>query len=319
MTMKIQPMVDNEAADPSRKAGRQRLRADRGSRRGLHRHWWPFAIPAVALTWLFFLIPFVLNIRFAFTQWTGFSDVISWNGLKNFRGLIDQGILWKSIEVTLVYAGIAMVIQNVFSLGMAVLLQRTNRINSFFRSVFFLPVLLSPLAAGYIWSAILSPTGPLNNAIGLVLGNFDYAWLGHPFAALASVAFIDAWKWSGLVTLVYIAGLNAIPDSLSEAAVIDGANAWQRFWRIKFRLLAPAFTFSVVLTFIGALGAFDIVQATTQGGPGNATTVLNIAMFSQYAGGFFGTASSLSLVVTILVIALGVPLIAFLRRREVEA
>src|SRR5690242_15445069 len=109
MTMKIQPMVDNEAADPSRKAGRQRLRADRGSPRGLHRHWWPFAIPAVALTWLFFLIPFVLNIRFAFTQWTGFSDVISWNGLKNFRGLIDQGILWKSIEVTLVYAGIAMV------------------------------------------------------------------------------------------------------------------------------------------------------------------------------------------------------------------
>ncbi|KUN58570.1 ABC transporter permease [Streptomyces griseorubiginosus] len=276
-------------------------------------------MPAVALTWLFFLIPFVLNIRFAFTQWTGFSDVISWNGLKNFRGLIDQGILWKSIEVTLVYAGIAMVIQNVFSLGMAVLLQRTNRINSFFRSVFFLPVLLSPLAAGYIWSAILSPTGPLNNAIGLVFGNFDYAWLGHPFAALASVAFIDAWKWSGLVTLVYIAGLNAIPDSLSEAAVIDGANAWQRFWRIKFRLLAPAFTFSVVVTFIGALGAFDIVQATTQGGPGNATTVLNIAMFSQYAGGFFGTASSLSLVVTILVIALGVPLIAFLRRREVEA
>ncbi|CAM5601507.1 ABC transporter permease OS=Streptomyces griseorubiginosus OX=67304 GN=AQJ54_41530 PE=3 SV=1 [Streptomyces griseorubiginosus] len=85
-------------------------------------------------------------------------------------------------------------------------------------------------------------------------------------------------------TLVDIAGLNAIPDSLSEAAVIDGANAWQRFWRIKFRLLAPAFTFSVVVTFIGALGAFDIVQATTQGGPGNATTVLNIAMFSQYAG-----------------------------------
>lgn len=319
MTMATQPLVDDEAADPHRKVGRQRPRVGRTSRRGFHHRWWPFVIPAVALTGLFFLLPFVLSIRFAFTQWTGFSDVISWNGLDNFRSLADQGILWNSIKVTLIYAAIAMVIQNVFSLGMALLLQRTNRVNSFFRSVFFLPVLLSPVAAGYIWGAILSPTGPLNDAIGVAFGNFDYAWLGHPFAALASVAFIDAWKWSGLVTLVYIAGLNSIPDSLVEAAMIDGASTWQRFWRIKFRLLAPAFTFSVVVTFIGAISAFDIVQATTQGGPGNATTVLNVAMFLQYGGGFFGTASSLSLVVTILVIALGIPLIAFLRRREVEA
>ena len=319
MTMATQPRVDNESADPRRKAGRQGLRFTRRSRRGSQPRWWPFVVPAVALTWLLFLVPFLLNIRFAFTQWTGFSDVIAWNGLDNFRTLIDPGILWNAIKVTLIYAVIAMVIQNVFSLGMAVLLQQSNRVNSFFRSVFFLPVLLSPIAAGYIWGAIISPTGPLNHAVGVVVGNFDYAWLGHPWSALASVAFIDAWKWSGLVTLVYIAGLNGIPGSLLEAAKIDGAGAWQRFWRIKFRLLAPAFTFSVVVTFIGALGAFDVVQATTQGGPGNATTVLNVAMFQQYGGGFFGTASSLSFVVTVLVIALGIPLIAFLRGREVEA
>ena len=290
----------------------------RGPRRSRRARWWPFALPAFVLVAAFFLVPFVLNVRFAFTDWSGYSDVIAANGLDNFRTLADQGLLWSAIRVTLIYAVIAMVVQNVFSLSMALLLQRRTRLNGFFRSLFFIPVLIAPVAAGYIWSAILAPSGPLNKAIGIVKPGFDYAWLGHADSALASVAFIDAWKWSGLITLVYIAGLNAIPESLLEAATIDGASGWKRFWKIRFPLLAPAFTFTVVVTLLGALNAFDIVLATTHGGPGTATTVLNVAMFNQYASGFFGTASSLSLVVTILVLLIGVPLIFLLRRREIE-
>ncbi|PZF86657.1 carbohydrate ABC transporter permease [Jiangella anatolica] len=281
--------------------------------------WWPFAVPALVLTVAFFLLPFALNGYFAFTRWTGFSSVIAFNGVENFTNLVESGVLLRAIRVTVTYAVIAMVMQNVISLSLALLMQRTGRVNSFFRALYFLPVLISPLAAGYIWSAILEPGGPLNGAIGVFSSGFDYAWLGHGTSALVSVAFIDVWKWSGIVTLVYIAGLNAIPHSLVEAARIDGANAWKTFWWVKFRLLAPALTFSVVVSFLGALNAFDIVQATTRGGPGDATSVLNIALYRQYAGGFFGTASSISLVITILVIVLGVPLIAFLRRREVEA
>jgi len=212
-----------------------------------------------------------------------------------------------------------MLIQNVFSLSMALALQRSTRVNGFFRSFFFLPVLVAPVAAGYIWGAILAPHGPLNRFIALFHDGFDFAWLGHGASALISLAFVDAWKWSGLITLVYIAGLNNIPESLTEAAMVDGANAWQRFWRIRFRLLAPAFTFTVVVTMLGAINAYDLVAATTRGGPGTSTTVLNIALFNQYGSGFFGMASSLSLVVTVLVVLLGLPLIAYLRRREVEA
>lgn len=296
----------------SRQAPRRRVRIRQVG-------WWPFIVPAFVLVAGFFTVPFLLNIRFAFTDWSGYSDVISFNGLDNFRSLVDQGILWQSIKVTLLYAVMAMLVQNAFSLSMALVLQRSDRINGFFRSLFFLPVLIAPVAAGYIWSAILAPHGPLNRFIALFDPGFDYAWLGHANSALISLAFVDAWKWSGLITLVYIAGLNAIPESLVEAATIDGANAWQRFWRIRFRLLAPAFTFTVVVTMLGAINAFDLVMATTRGGPGTATNVLNIAMFNQYGSGFFGTASSLNLVVTILVIALGLPLITYLRRREVEA
>jgi raffinose/stachyose/melibiose transport system permease protein len=281
--------------------------------------WWPFIVPAFVLVAGFFTVPFLLNIRFAFTDWSGYSDVISFNGLDNFRSLIDQGILWQSIKVTLLYAVMAMLVQNAFSLAMALVLQRSDRINGFFRSFFFLPVLIAPVAAGYIWGAILAPHGPLNKFISLFSPGFDYAWLGHGTSALICLSFIDAWKWSGLVTLVYIAGLNSVPQPLIEAATIDGANPWQRFWRIRFPLLAPALTFTVVTTMLGAINAFDLVQATTRGGPGTATNVLNIAMFNQYGSGFFGSASSLNLVVTLLVIVLGLPLITYLRRREVEA
>jgi raffinose/stachyose/melibiose transport system permease protein len=281
--------------------------------------WWPFILPASTLVAAFFTVPFLLNLRFAFTDWSGYSDVIAFNGLDNFRGLVDQDILWQAIKVTLLYAAMAMLMQNVFSLAMALALQRPTRVNGFFRSFFFLPVLVAPVAAGYIWGAVLAPHGPLNRFVSLFADGFDYAWLGHGTSALVSLAFIDAWKWSGLITLVYIAGLNNIPESLVEAAMVDGANAWQRFWRIRFRLLAPAFTFTVVVTMLGAINAFDLVAATTRGGPGTSTMVLNIALFNQYGGGFFGMASSLGLVVTVLVIVLGLPLIAFLRRREVEA
>jgi raffinose/stachyose/melibiose transport system permease protein len=291
----------------------------KAARGGTRHRWWPFVVPTLVMTVAFFLLPFFLNAYFAFTQWTGFSSTISFNGLENFVNLIDSGILPIAIRVTVTYAAVAMVMQNVISLGLALLMQRSNRGNSFFRALYFLPVLISPLAAGYIWSAILEPQGPLNQAIGLLVPGFDYAWLGNQTSALVAVAFVDVWKWSGIVTLVYIAGLNAIPQSLIEAATIDGASAWRTFWSVKFRLLAPAFTFSVVVSFLGALNAFDIVQATTQGGPGDATSVLNIALYRQYAGGFFGMASSVSLTITVLVIVLGIPLIAFLRRREVEA
>ncbi|NUU21755.1 MAG: sugar ABC transporter permease [Streptomycetaceae bacterium] len=293
--------------------------APRRSRRGKDAGWWLFIAPALALVVAFFITPFVLNIRFAFTDWSGYANAIAFNGLENFRGLIDQGILWQSIKVTVIYAVVAMLVQNAFSLCMALLLLRSDRVNGFFRSFFFLPVLIAPVAAGYIWSAILAPNGPLNKFIGLFDAGFSYAWLGHPTSALLSLACVDAWKWSGLITLVYIAGLHAVPESLIEAATVDGANAWQRFWRIRFPLLAPAFTFTVVVSMLGAINAFDLIASTTRGGPGTATNVLNIAMFNQYGSGFFGTASSLNLVVTVLVIAIGLPLITYLRRREIEA
>jgi multiple sugar transport system permease protein/raffinose/stachyose/melibiose transport system permease protein len=279
--------------------------------------WWPFALPALVLVAAFFVLPFILNLRLAFTDWSSFSDEINWNGLDNFQLLIEQNILTESLRVTLIYAVVAMLLQNVVSLSLALLLEETNFINSVFRSVFFLPVLISSVAAGYIWFALLAPNGPFNQAIARVIPGFSHAWFGETSTALVAVAFTDVWKSCGIVTLVYIAGLNAIPHELSEAATIDGASAWQRFWKIRFPLLAPALTFTVVTTLIGAINAFDIAMATTRGGPGTATMVLNLAMQQQWQTGFFGTGSALSLTLTLIVVLTAVPLVMYLRSREV--
>lgn len=279
-----------------------------------------FAIPSLALVLVFFVTPFFANSVFAFTQWTGFSPAIRFNGLTNFRLLQQLGVLGNAIKVTAIYAVTAMLVQNVVSLALASALQNTNRVNTVFRGIFFVPVLISPLAAGYIWQAVFAVNGPLNSFLTLILpGHVQYDWLGHNVPALLIVASIDAWKWSGLITLVYIAGLNGIPRSVIEAATIDGASAWRRFMSVKFPLLAPAFTFNIVITLVGAFSAFDVVLATTKGGPGDATTLLNVAVYRQYGQGLFGSASALSLVITLMVIATAVPLIAFLRRREVNA
>jgi multiple sugar transport system permease protein/raffinose/stachyose/melibiose transport system permease protein len=303
------------AIRPASHLGRWRRRRPRSTRSA---RWWPFAIPALVLLGVFFVLPFVLNVRFAFTDWSGFQSAINWTGLDNFSTLNHLGLLWPPVEATLKYAVIATIVQNTFSLGMALLLHETTKTTVFFRALYFVPVLIAPVAAGYIWHAILAPNGPLNAAIGIFSAGFHYDWLGHATSALVAVASIDAWRYSGLVTLVYVAGLNAIPRSLTEAAKIDGANAWRRFWHVRFRLLAPAFTFSVVVTLLGSISAFDVIQATTMGGPGVSTTTLNVVAFQEYGGGFFGLSTALSLTVTILVVLIAIPLLTILRRREVD-
>jgi multiple sugar transport system permease protein/raffinose/stachyose/melibiose transport system permease protein len=278
-----------------------------------------FVLPSLVMIFFFFLLPFLLNLPLAFSSYSTYSPDFAFNGLDNLVTLWTSGTLSGAVVVTLAYAVVAMLVQNVVAMCLALLLRATVAVNTVFRSIFFLPVLISPLAGGYIWRGIVDPHGPLNQFISVFSPGFSYAWLGHPMSALVTVAFVDGWKWSGIATLVYIAGLNSIPASIIEAAEIDGAGAWSRFWRVSFPLLAPAFTFNIATTLIGALSAYDVIASTTLGGPGTATTTLNVAVQQQLTQGFLGSASTLSLTITILVVAIAIPLVGWLRRREVAA
>ena len=310
------PMTEISSPDEAA-AAKPSLRAFRGGKAGDGQWAW-FVAPSLIMVVIFFVAPFLLTAVLSFTRWTSFSSKISFIGLSNFSDLIHQDVMVPAIQATLTYAVIVMVVQNVVSLSLALLMQKTDAMNSMFRALYFIPVLISPVAAGYIWAAIVNPGGPVNQFINLFVGpGFAFPWLATPGSAIVVVSIIDAWKWSGFFTLIYIAGLNSIPKELIDAGRIDGATAWQRFWKIQFPLLAPAFTFNVVVTLIGAFGAYDVILATTTGGPGNATTVLNIALWRQWSQGMFGTASALGFTVTLMVIFGAVPLVWWLRRREV--
>ncbi|MGF1667771.1 MAG: carbohydrate ABC transporter permease [Acidimicrobiia bacterium] len=283
------------------------------------RGWGRFAAPALVAVALLYLLPLAANAVLAFTDWSGFRSEIGFRGFGNFRDLIERASLPRQLELTIIYAVVASFLGNVASLFMAFVLERPTRINILFRAVFFIPVLLSPLAAGYVWAGILDPSGPLNQFIGLIAPGFRHAWLGSTTFAIYIVAAIDAWKWSGFFTLIYIAGLTTVPTELKEAAIVDGASPWKVIRKVKMPFLAPAMTFNITVTVIGALSSFDIIMATTKGGPGSSTRVLNVLTLDQFGTGFFGLASATSLIVSVLVVVSAIPLVWYLRRREIDA
>jgi raffinose/stachyose/melibiose transport system permease protein len=278
---------------------------------------WVFVVPAVVMFTVFFLLPNVLNFVYPFTNWSGYHSQINLVGLANFRELMQAGTLTSSLRVTLEYAALAGFFQNAFGLGLALLLEHDTWLNRVLRALFFLPVLISALAVGYIFQALLAPDGALNAMIGAITGGTVHIpWLGSTTWTIIVVAAVHGWKWMGLAMLIYLAGLKSVPTELVDAATVDGAGRWQCFRRVRWPLLAPALTFNVAAALIGSLNTFDIVQATTGGGPADSTQVLDIYIFRVFGEGLYAQATAMSLMLFLVATCLAVPLVTMLRRRE---
>lgn len=283
--------------------------------RGTHPMW--FLVPAFAILLVFFFLPTVFNFVYAFTDWSGFKAEINPVGFDNFEELAGSGTLFRALRTTVVYAVLVAVFQNLFGFALAVLLERDTWLNRLARVFFLIPVLMSALAVGYIFQALLKPEGSVNQLLGTLVGReVDYAWLGDTTWTIVVVAAIHGWKWMGLSMLIYLAGLKTIPEDLMEAARIDGASRWRTFWRIRSPLLAPAVTFNVATALLGSMNGFDIVQATTAGGPARTTEILNIFIYRTFGQGLFAQATTMSLILFLLVALMAFPVIYLLRRRE---
>jgi raffinose/stachyose/melibiose transport system permease protein len=276
-----------------------------------------FLLPAAILMVVFFIVPAVYNFLYAFTDWSSFKSAISPVGLRNFRNLLDSGVLLEDLRITIVYAVLVALFQNLFGLLLALLLERDTKVNRFARTMFFVPVLMSALAVGYVFQALLKPEGVLNSFLSAVTGlDISYAWLVDTRLTLLWLTLIHAWKWMGLAMLIYLAGLKTISHEVLEAARIDGASGWKLFRHVKFPLLAPAVTFNVATALLGSMNSFDIVQATTGGGPGQTTEILNVFIYRTFGQGLFAQATTMSLVLALLIAALAFPTVILLRRRE---
>jgi multiple sugar transport system permease protein/raffinose/stachyose/melibiose transport system permease protein len=295
---------------------RRNARALRGPRRKAT-HPLTFLLPAFIVLGVFFFLPTLFNFVYAFTDWSSFKNTIHFVGFANFASLLKDGALLAAIRTTLIYAALVGIMQNLFGLGLATLLERDTRVNRFARVFFFIPVLMSALAVGYIFQALLKPTGAVNQILGLFAGHdLHIAWLGSTTWTIVVVAFVNSWKWAGLAMIIYLAGLKTVPEDVLEAARMDGAGPWKTFFQVKFPLLAPAVTFNFATALLGSLNGFDTVQATTAGGPAQTTEVLNIYIFQIFGYGLYAQATTMSLVLFIMVLILAFPIVSYLRRRE---
>jgi raffinose/stachyose/melibiose transport system permease protein len=278
---------------------------------------WLLALPGVVALMAFHFVPIVFGGYYAFTRWNGLTHA-TWIGLKNFRDIFaDQsarGALWHTLEL----AGCFVVAVNAIGSTLALALNRAVKTRHLLRSVFFLPVALSPLAIAFIWRWIFDYQGALNRMLGDVgLSSLKRAWLGDPSTALWTILVVMVWQFSGLAMVLYLAGLQGISDEVYEATLVDGASGWLRLRKVVLPLLAPAITVSTTITLIIGLRVFDQVMALTQGGPVDASETLATQIYKQtFYLGRFGYGAAFALILTALIAVLALTQLALLRMNE---
>ncbi|PRY60048.1 carbohydrate ABC transporter permease [Glycomyces artemisiae] len=292
----------------------------RSAKRALRRSLlgWAFLAPAVALIALFTITPFVQAILLSFQSWDGVSPDAPWVGLANYEFIAGDQTFWASMRNVLVFGAVGFVAGNGIALAMAVAVNAITRGRTFFRTVFYLPGVLSVVVVGLLFSSILAPgSGVLNRALELVgLGALQQNWLGDPDVALPAVAAVFVWFHWGFGFLLFLAGLQDVPKELYEAASLDGAGRWARFRSITWPHLAPVTSIVSLLTLLAALQIFGTVQVLTNGGPGYHTMVPTLAIYNEaFVNWRYGSAAAMSVVFGGALVLLSLLQLAFTGRR----
>lgn len=262
-----------------------------------------FLLVPISLYLIFFIIPNATSYIYSLFDYDGFGH-FKFIGLKNFIMLTGDRKFGMAFKNTIVYALSANIGQNGLALIFAILLVKQNKINNFFKTLYYLPAILSSVAIGFIWGFIYDPTiGIINTALNNIgLSSLTQSWLGDPKIVMFSIAFIHIWQAVGGAMILFIAGLLDIPGDLYECANIEGANRWQVFSRITFPLLLPVTVINIVLTTIGCFKSFDYVYVMTGGGGDGSSNVIATWLFKE---GFqftrVGYASSMAVVLSITV------------------
>lgn len=277
-----------------------------------------FVFAALGLYLILFVLPSILGIGYSFTDWSAYSEKVNLIGLENYKLILsDKENYLSYMGNTLKFTFVTTIAKNVIGLAMALLLTKKIRFVNFHRAVIFIPSVLSTLIVGMIFKSILNPKiGLLNTALGAI-GINGLNWLIDKDIAFMSVMWVDIWKGSGYIMTLFIAGIMSIPATYYEAAYMDGATAWHRFSKITVPMLLPTITTATVLNIIYGLKVFDIVYALTNGGPGFATEVINTGIYKEFGMGRYAVGSTLSTVMFVIMLVIGVFLIKFMNKNEV--
>lgn len=280
-----------------------------------------FVVPALLLYVVFVVYPVGSSMFYSLTNWDGINPHFRFIGLDNFKRLFRDAEVLASLKVSLIYVAAVALIQNGIALFLAICADRPIRLKTFYRSVIFVPALMSALSIGYVWSYMYQPVGGvINTALDYAgLGNLAHDWLGDAKYTLWSVIAVNVWQYVGTGMLIYLAGLQAVPTDLYEAADIDGCGRWGKFVHVTFPLIAPALTINLVLSVIAGLKMFDLVFAMTGGGPGYATQVLSLVVYKKaFMQSDMGYGTAIATVLFFIILLVTIVQLTLLRKREVE-
>lgn len=284
---------------------------------------WYFTSGAFIIFFLLCFLPGIIGILYSFTDWNNFSSEVNFVGLKNymevFKGRPEYRMyIWNTASFTVVTT----ILKTVVGLALALLLtQKIIRFKNLHRMIIFSPQVMSYLVVGLVFKSLLHPTtGFLNNFLKTIgLEAFKKNWLTDLDIVFKTVMAVDTWKGMGYIMVVIIAGLMSIAPEYYEAASIDGATFWQKFKNITFPLLKPIIVNVTILNLTYGLRVFDMIYSLTNGGPGNATGVINTAVYKEFSKGNYAMGTTLSSILFFILLLLLYFIIKSMENKEVQA
>ena len=261
------------------------------------------SLPALMIYGVFFVYPLLRGIGMSLTDWDGMGNA-QFVGLRNFIHFFHDSRAIHDIQTTLTFALGSAVLLNVVGLLYALLMNTEFKGKSIARVIIYLPAIISPLIMGYIWYFLLQPgRGFLYHAfLQLGLPDLIGSWMSSYSSAMRVLVLVNVWQFAGMTMIIYLAGLQSIPSELAEAAKIDGANSWQRFWRVTVPMLMPAIRINVVTNIIGSLSVFDVIMSLTEGGPGYATESLSIYIMRMCYGSRTGYSTAVAMILFFIIL-----------------
>jgi raffinose/stachyose/melibiose transport system permease protein len=270
------------------------------------RAWW-FVLPIVALLAAFVAYPIARNLYVSFFDWDGLTQETQWVGLENYQWAFSDRASLLSLRNVALFGVLTVPVQMAIGLVLAVALRGGGPLRLAARTAIFVPVVLMPVAVGFLFADILEPNnGLLNRTLrSLGLDGLAQPWLGQSSTALIAVAAVNVWMWTGLSMAFYQAGLRSIPEEVGEAAAVDGARPRQIAWRILVPMLRGSHLALLILGVIGTLKTFDLVYVLTRGGPDHATEMPTTYLFATAFGAYEqGRAAAIGVVVLVLALVL---------------
>ncbi|MDM8085011.1 sugar ABC transporter permease [Cellulomonas cellasea] len=278
-----------------------------------------FVAPALLLFLFFVVWPIVKAVQFSLYRWKGFGPLVDFVGLKNYVSVLQNDVFTGALQHNLTIVVLSILIQLPLGLAIALLLNRKMWGQGVLRTIIFVPYVLAEVIAGVVWFQLLQPKyGVIDTILGAIgLQGPPQGWLGTPDKAMIAVIVVLTWKYLGLAVILFLAGLQGVPEELYEASQLDGASWWQIQRKITIPLLGPTMRTWGFLSMIGSLQLFDMVWILTKGGPANATTTMATFLINEGTKRQnFGIASAASVILFVIALVLALVYQRFVMRRD---